>query len=237
MFHFTTAETALVYILPTLKLHLSSFTSTNDPRENKTFNFWQICETVMDTPYLDEIRNGLKDFLDHNCRILCFSNDYMAGPWFMDGFNHPRLWAQYAKNHNGVCLVLNKEIVINENTGLFFEDVEYQLSFNFPSVNLEEYLSYKNKDDYFRKFLKENYKAFFYTKHIDWQSEHESRLVSLDNVEYYSIENSLCGIYLGESFDYNLLPTLNQNISGKDIWKRKVYMSDGRLHSLIFHDN
>ena len=47
---------------------------------------------------------------------------------FYRGYTHPRMWAQYASNHTGVCLVFDKELIkisINHdfrNMGQLFED-------------------------------------------------------------------------------------------------------------------
>ena len=48
VYHFTTAPTALMYILPTLNLKLSSLTDVNDPKENKSFGFGSIYEDFED---------------------------------------------------------------------------------------------------------------------------------------------------------------------------------------------
>jgi hypothetical protein len=236
IYHFTSAETAILYILPTLRLKISSFSNTNDPRENKTFNFGQIFDKLTDD-HRFEVKNSFKDYLNKYCNILCFSNDYkIESTWLNLGYNHPRMWAQYADKHRGVCLVINRKVFIKENEKSFFDDVNYTYKFQFPSIDQDEYLKANSKEDFYKDFLSKNYKDFFFSKHLDWQSEHESRLVCLDKSNYCSIASSLHGIYLGESFDKNLYIVLRKILPDHNIWIQKIGINEGRLFPLLTID-
>ena len=55
----------------------------------------------------------------------------MTGPVCQEGTNHPALWAHYADDSKGVCIVLDKESLIANNKDLLdknyyrMESVEY----------------------------------------------------------------------------------------------------------------
>jgi hypothetical protein len=99
IYHFTSSETALLYILPQLKLKLSSFLESNDPKENKTFGFWSILQDCNDLKR-DTIKYEFERFLRENCNQLCFSTDYLEKHrktnFPVSGYNHPTMWAHYA---------------------------------------------------------------------------------------------------------------------------------------------
>lgn len=231
IYHFTSAEKALLYILPSLKLKISPFSNTNDPKENKTFNSGQIFQKFKNDLLHIEAKKGFQNYIMNWCKVLCFSNDYLIDNIITLGYNHPRMWSQYSNNHQGVCLVINKILFLEENAGHIFDNVSYSGIFNFPTIDPFEYEAETNKSDYFARFLHNHYKDFFYTKHIDWSAEHESRLLCLDQRDYCKIENSLQGIYLGVDFDKNMLRAL-KIATPKNIWKQHIGIDEGRLLQL-----
>jgi hypothetical protein len=180
IYHFTTVEKALLYILPSLKLKLSPYLNTNDPKENKTFGFWNIFENCNDFKR-DEIEKAFKIFLENYCKLICFSLDYTISKnntdFYISGFNHPTMWAHYGDNYRGICIVLDQNIFQTDNfqkNDDLFDFVNYESVLKFPSINQDEWK--KRQDDYFKEFLIENAKEFFFTKYFHWQSENEKDL-------------------------------------------------------------
>jgi len=145
------------------------------------------------------------------------------------------MWSQYSNNHQGVCLVLNKTLFLEENPHHIYGTVSYSDVFRFPAIKPEEYEAEKNKQDFFTRFFLTHQKPYFFTKHIDWSAESESRLLCLDQRDNCSIENSLQGIYLGVEFDKNLLKALKRAVS-KGIWKQNLGIVDGRLLPLLVEE-
>lgn len=232
IYHFTSAETALLYILPSLQLKLSNYLHTNDPKESKTFGFWSILESCHDFKAA-KIKKAFKSYLNRYCKLLCFSTDYQIlrnkTDFYFSGFDHPTMWAHYGNNYKGVCIVLYKENFKSNNfqeENDLFDNVDYVNPLNFPSINQSHWED--RKDEYFKEYLKENAIHFFFSKHKHWQSEDELRLVHLGSKVFCSIENSIAGIYLGNEFDKSLIGVLGKMLPS-NVWVHRMSINDGRL--------
>ena len=107
------------------------------------------------------------------------------------------MWAHYADDSNGVCIVLDKRILDSLNQkklkGIFHKNqgVSYSLdcSINEETLN-KPYSSAK-------EFVRMNYKEVFFKKHKDWSRESEARfLVELPEF-YLDINGAIKYIVLG----------------------------------------
>jgi hypothetical protein len=116
--HYTKLETALEHILPEKRLKLSPLGKTNDPRESKPWNLLlpftigiqgeeRKKQGALVTRALDEIRRVMKE----DWKVLYFTMDHSYTDEFdiprtytILGYDRPRMWAQYAENHRGVCI-------------------------------------------------------------------------------------------------------------------------------------
>lgn len=111
VFHYTTLDVTLRHILATGQLRFGPYARTNDPRENKDWEFTWVKEDGTSVTDLAGGYAGLRDRANalgkRLCRLLCVTQDE-AGPHLGRGYCHPRMWAQYADGHKGVCLVLEK---------------------------------------------------------------------------------------------------------------------------------
>jgi len=118
--HYTTIETAIEHILPKRRLRIGTFSRTNDPKENKTWEF-QPGATRRATNLVkynlhatQELSRGLTAQLKGRARVVCFCSD--QGPLtatplddiYQRGFAKARMWAQYGGAHTGVCLVFDR---------------------------------------------------------------------------------------------------------------------------------
>lgn len=86
LYYMTTLETLETYILPELRIRLSTFDTVNDPFE------------LLGTRQTD--REGRRHFdalYKHWVKTLGFVS-------FSDNWKSPLMWGHYAKNHTGVCL-------------------------------------------------------------------------------------------------------------------------------------
>ncbi len=124
VFHYTTNCSALK-ILTGKQLRLGQYGYTNDPRETKERLFLPTFDT---TNYDYEIGNRIfqeiNKIIHNEWKILCVTTNHPkleaakseqekkeireANP-FLSGNARPRMWAQYAENHQGVCMKLNGE--------------------------------------------------------------------------------------------------------------------------------
>lgn len=107
--HYTSAETAINFILPNKSLKFNELRKTNDPLEYKKSIYIQLGTNMLEVnkalkamdklnDYFQSIKSIslTKDFTEKNKR--CFFNQLM--------------WAHYGKNHTGVCLVFDKSELI-----------------------------------------------------------------------------------------------------------------------------
>lgn len=232
VYHYTKRETALEHILPSAKIRFGSLGGTNDPRETKEWGF-----IVMDAP------QGLAtdQFFEEMAVIQNTSNDIRQNEWwglslsrndldlcepkrdrpdfshFKYGYAHPRMWAQYAQNHAGVCLefdglALHQAILLAAKTAddVFFGNVEYVDEFNFKRMKqtaMAFQLSYSAIQTLgiangLRVHIRDNYPTFFLEKTPDWKSESEFRWLvnSQQGPLLVDIRNAITSVIVGVDF-------------------------------------
>jgi hypothetical protein len=188
LYHFTTAE-SLMKILENMTLKMSSFENLNDLNEkevNFSFQDWQ---------------NGLeiKKYIVEQCKLISFSQNFQIDDRFCEcGCNHPRMWAQYADNNKGVCIVINEEKFIELNKTILNE-----IFWKIENVNYKPYIYNGNPDESSnpKEFIEKNYRKMFFEKHNDWRQEDERRLVCIGAPEYLSINNCIEFICVGNKFE------------------------------------
>ena len=122
LYHYTSKETALEHILSSGKIRLNLFRNLNDPRESKDWNFSVKSpkDTELTNKIFFDIQRDATNYVKNRCKVLCMvkddarinpnSIDYM----FHRGFSKPRMWAQYGKDHTGVCLIIDREKLIRD---------------------------------------------------------------------------------------------------------------------------
>ena len=194
LYHFTSAN-SLMLILQEMRLKLSNFSNLNDLNET------DLCCEWSDGGF-DAIR--IKQYIIEHCKLISFTQNYYEGEPRLSsaqlGGNHARMWAQYAANNSGACIVINEQKFIEDNKSILknsfyrFDNVEYSRNLYDEKICTTSIPS---------EFVKDNYKHIFFKKHIDWGREHERRFFGIDMPEYLSILNSVEFIYLGQYFITN----------------------------------
>lgn len=188
LFHYTSLE-SFKKILEDLTLLPSSFERLNDMNEGNVHNM-NLSQNFM-------VMYNTDKYIKEKCRIICFSQNYDIKGFGQEGTNHPAMWAHYADNSNGVCIVIDKEAFISKNKDIFenhfykFEDVEYNL-FNTPD---DEKIDFEAETE--QEFIKKNWKPLFFLKHKDWENEDEHRLFIMDYDGKLSIDGCIKYIVLG----------------------------------------
>ena len=138
-----------------------------------------------------------EEYIKENCYIISFSKNYEYCGVVQEGTNHPAMWAHYADDSNGVCIVIDKDAFIDKNKDILsryfykFEDVEYSI-FNTPE---DENINFDV--DTPQKFIMKNWKSLFFLKHKDWENEDEHRLFVMDYNGKFSIDGCIKYIVLG----------------------------------------
>ena len=191
LFHYTSAEN-FFKILEDMTLKTSSFKRLNDLNEGNVHN-------------LDMNKNFMlmydaEKYIQECCSIISFSQNYSYKGYVQKGTNHPGMWAHYANNSDGVCIVIDKEAFIERNKDIFdkhfycFDDVEYSF-FNAPDGD-----AIKTDMRTVEEFILQNCKNLFFLKHMDWECEGEHRLFMSGYTGKFTIIGCIKFVALGEKF-------------------------------------
>ena len=232
LYHYTSFNTVLK-ILCTNKLQFSPLTETNDTSEQKPRIKYNFDIASKSKEKVDEFEKYWQ-IRSEEARLLCFSRDKKSRKKTVEmdifdvrgrGFALPRMWAQYAENNSGVCLILKKKKLENDIISCFpsaiCSDVKY---FDWD-------YNYKIEEKFFDELCKviehnpgthnmnpyENQEVIlntFFSKDKDWESEREYRIVIPDSKEKYlyieNLDDYLVGIVLGEKMDKSQIMTIQE---------------------------
>lgn len=249
LYHYTRYEKAFEHILPSLRLKMGIFDYVNDPRESKTWFFTLICPT--ESPSNNEffkLQEDASRIVKGTCKVLCLTRDNpivsrdRPHDVFGRGYAHPRMWAQYAGNHTGVCLILDREKLINrisQDLGhkgtIYHGPVVYDDRASIQDIRAFE-LNYDGMrqlslERFIESHLETYHHPLFFRKALDWSHEWEYRFIlrgSDTSDEYVSIEDSLAAICLGDGFAKDYEPLVIEtckklNIYGVRIWWRNGF--------------
>jgi hypothetical protein len=225
LYHYTSSSTAMEHILKDRSLRLGSYTKTNDPKESKTWQFSLGTNESRDLGKykMEEMSNWLSNELKLKTKLACFSMDTvpLSGWHFRDifnrGFAKPRMWAQYARGHTGVCLVFDRQklheliharfeaehTVVSGRVAYVNRDVVPDFSKQQYTINID-HLEAVGSDAYVRDHLLTHYQQLFFEKMTDWRDESEFRWVvfaTTGNDLYVDLTDALVGIVFGENTD------------------------------------
>lgn len=190
LFHYTNWG-SFKMIMKDLTLKPSSFERLNDMNEGNVHNMY------LNHSHNFEVMYSANKYIKTHCRIISFSQNYDIQGYGVEGTNHPAMWAHYADNSNGVCIVIDKDVFIAKNKHILsrhfnqFGDVEYAL-FNTPRY---EDLNYEAKTP--EEFVQANLRSLFFLKHQDWANEDEHRLLIMGYDGKLSIDGCIKYIVLG----------------------------------------
>ena len=225
---------------------MGSMAETNDPRESKDWQFGQGTRTGFSEESEDEWVALEKEttLAKQYCKIICFSTDTAESEGmnvdhiWERGYCQPRMWAQYADNHRGVCLVFDRnelraclEQSLLAGAPLFEGQVRYRNLSQAPSLaNNPFILDYDllksiGSEQTILAHIKHYWRELFFEKAIDWSQEREFRWLLWDrehDQHLFPFGSALKGIVLGMSFPEEKLPELMpfENIDiGQLNWK------------------
>jgi hypothetical protein len=131
------------------------------------------------------------------------------------GFSHSRMWAQYGKNHLGICLLFDGR-KLEDNIRQFLElagadypilhgfvRYNYEASVRITPTHLDPEFQYERPSDRIRKTLIKHYEANFLYKSLEWKTEHEYRWLvhCTDSSDLLiPIENAIKAVIVGADF-------------------------------------
>ena len=227
LFHYTNFYGGLSIILGHT-LRMGFLSKMNDPLEFKSLDDVVTCIGNIDDEKLcdkfNELERANQKRID--CvRLLSFSvNDFhendnvfekpvVFGNYLNYGWGRTRMWAQYADNHRGLCLIFNREKLIeklNQIHGckLLYGKINYTNDFfAFEKAMIPRFDEKNIDDDYSNFYLTEDKEKFLFQKCDDFMAEQEYRIALISNnfqknkphiVDY---GDSLEGVIASDHFD------------------------------------
>lgn len=232
LYHYTKASIARDFIFKNGTLLFSRYAETNDPKETKTWQFDLGTNHNIDLGAykMDELSTWLSKELKHSARLACFSMDSakLTGNHFEDifkrGFCKPRMWAQYAERHSGVCIVFDRQklekqvkmqmgtahIVLSGSVKYVDRSIVRNLDDQQYMINLDVMESV-GRDAYVDLHLKTHYQRLFFEKMNDWRDESEWRWVVFGDANadlYLNISGCVAGIMFGENTEEKVIQSI-----------------------------
>lgn len=217
LFHYTKTSIALESILFQQKLRFNSLAETHDPVEYNAIYFGGsgfITKDVFVDPseMFDRVKSAdgvLNAVIKKQCKIACFSSNTSDAN--IRGYNRSRMWSQYADGHRGVCLVFDKNILL--------ENINQSLKTLTNPIIVDDYVDYKNEfginpeaynlntdtapNPNIKEYLDNFAKDVFFTKNKDYRDETEYRIMIYApemDMFFAEISSALKAIILGDRF-------------------------------------
>ncbi len=227
LYHYTSIDKAVDFILKDKTLMFNSLRGSNDPKE---FKNWKFDFHTGDgaSPSHDEsmkLWKVISEEVKSKCKVLCFSKDKpgLGNDFFNDiylrGFAKSRMWAQYGDNHKGVCLIFNKqriETLVTEQFGsiaeLYAADIQYKNRplkgdiFKSPYTLRYQLLKELGVSEYVKRHIYTHNNELIFEKSLDWRDEDEYRymmLIDSTNNQYLKYGNALCAVVFGADTEDN----------------------------------
>jgi hypothetical protein len=193
LYHYTTRERALEYILNTGEMRVGPFETMNDPREAMDWTITMVRTTGHATDAVRSARDSFNRALKRRSKVVCFTQDGSgrAGSALERGWAHPRMWAQYAGDHSGVCLFFDrKKLTEKLDAALAPHGVIYKGPVDYtndspapkPGIGLALDVDYTRivedgMDPAVSRHLAAHHRDLFFTKLQDWSDEQEFRFI------------------------------------------------------------
>lgn len=224
LYHFTDIQ-KVAKILDSNSLKFAKISKTNDTLESKP----RINERLGYNEFIEQFKQ-----LNQECvQLLCFSTDddidinkknfkvserMKYSDFSGRGFALPRMWAQYAENNSGICLIFDRDKLASKikkqiNVNYIYDGkIEYKSQFDVYPLHEEHDQLIKdlikdvqnlNKKNITVDFLKTHLdfvKYNYFSKLDDWAAEREYRFLAFGKDEYYieNIYDALVGVIIGE---------------------------------------
>lgn len=210
LYHYT-SSCAILNILSTQCFRLSHFTRANDPKEIEPPAL-RINPKIESSKY-DVYCNNFFEYYTNNIKYLSLTKDVQQNNFINDidresfygylcnkGFNRPRMWAQYAEKHTGVCICFNEESLLrifdtskNITRPYYYEDIIYvkyidysetvKMETGCSSVEYIKFIDMIDGDDIIdnnfnaEQKMRRYHHEYFFTKLSDWSDEKEKRIL------------------------------------------------------------
>ncbi len=222
LYHYTSSRTAKK-ILANLTLRMGDLRGTNDPKESKEWHFDLTSTAGSDLDAWDKskLAEELSLTIKKHARVLCFckDGDSLSGNHVDDvarrGHMRARMWAQYGENHAGVCLALDKKLLLEQVRAeservisLWARDILYWDRGILDGQHERDYLidvdvlRQVGFEQYWKLHAKQFYQRLFFEKRLDWKDEREYRILALldrPREVFIDIRGCLRAVFFGDT--------------------------------------
>jgi len=212
IYHYTSTENVLQFILKNKKLRFSPRKQSSDPIENtKEFISYSGNKDGKINLKAKEVSEFVKKEIEKTKQLCFCKNNIIKDEEHIFnisiekyGFLKPRMWDIYGDRYKGVCLAFSLKALQNKTkfTNIVDDNIDYltfdMISQNHQSFNVPEIIRTKQNDN-FNKYLKLNIKRLF-NKHIDYRDENEYRFCSFSDTQYdfVDISDALVGLFVSD---------------------------------------
>lgn len=183
--HYTTLEAAKAILgNMTLKLSMGAFLAADDPRETKYWHFNVNMNATENHQLFHE--RSISEQIKQGIGSLSFIRDMKNIP----GYYRPRMWAQYAENHRGICIVFNKRALLHciheylDNQGVIYNGnvkyINHSESFRVGELTdiTQDDIINENISKFESEIFQESHRTIYlFSKHKDWRDEAEYRII------------------------------------------------------------
>lgn len=186
--HYTSAARG-IRILREQEFVFGHLENTNDPFEN-LINRYNISYSV--PKELDSLMYEL----------FCYTNkelSYASFGYVSEDINpgeHWTMWAHYGKLHSGICLVFDKDALINEISNQNKNFIEGRINYSNNILLNPSYFEHRSEKSYM-DIVMEFKDVLLFSKHKAWLTENEYRIVVFDKYFRVPIKNCLKKIIYG----------------------------------------
>ncbi len=194
LYHYTSMDTAINYILYNRTLRFNPLANVNDPMESDpnrwVFRNWEKGNTS------ETIRDQLSDHFKNRTKVVCFSRD-IQGDWgpgccpidfCARGHSKPRMWATYGDDHKGVCLIFDRELLERafknglNGRGQLLPGGAVRYGDKLPADEdgaavIDSKTFGKNFEKALHQKIEDHHGTYFFYKHVDWSTEDEYRFI------------------------------------------------------------
>jgi hypothetical protein len=259
LYQYRSAETLVKHILPTGSLRMGPFALTNDPRETKDWVFgYGTRNGPLDIEEVKRVEREITQTAKSKSKVICFVRDGTGGVGmepnaiYERGFCRPRMWAQYAQNHTGACLVFQSNSLrraltdsISNPADLFEGDVAYRDRSRGPSLQNNPFIidldaiRQHGVREAARAHVHQYWRDLFFEKMKDWSDEREHRWVLWEadsDFHHFRFRDSLVGIVLGPDFPSEFLdPVFTFSEQYKSSEVAQILWINGAPQILLLH--
>lgn len=248
IYHFTTKEKALEFILNDKELKLGTFSKTNDPQEYKTKLVSSLDKTIEYKKKKVEIGAQINTIIRSSGFLSFCENTYENKKVKQHGYKKARMWSHYSANHTGICLVFSKKKLLEKIISIFndigiiysgsikYYDAMEAKNGNPPLTIDEQTLKNESSKKIALNYLQSNYKKILFQKQWDYEGEREFRIILLPKKdlilcgELFDITESLELVILGDSFHDVYIPSVEVLTKDINIPLRKLHWEHNQFH-------